>query len=1314
MSSKKLNGAADKSSPVAMMGNYVNAVKGKKQKSSKNDPQPGDLIIVQCYAGESMSYMKVLIDSGNQLSTISEDALKRTSENKNIVPTNIQMTTAQGSTFEVRGKVSIDLQIGTKDYTCNLIVTPVLFTGVDIILGSDFFSKYHTKLITYPHKDPLFVLENKVIPLVKSNVNEGTYQVFNIVQEEDVILGVARAWKPVIIPAWDEGYIKVKLPKSLDKNKYNKLLFEPTEFECFEDLHLLESAIRPHETNNEVKYSWVKYRNYSAYPHEIPKGYILGDIVEYEDLTSQDEDKMEKGVYINAVKICEDRWSKIKEKLLERIDKNPEIEERLLRVFKKHQKTVSLEHEILGTTDTVVHRIEYEGPDNNYTPPYPVPKSEREDLSKEVKNLLQQDKIEVSTSCHNTPVIPIRKRSGELRLVFNFKKINHFTAKNKYPLPRIDEILYDLHGGKVFSCLDMKSGYSQVKLHPDSRPLTAFTVPEGRYQHVVLPQGLQNAPACFQALMCNVVGGLTPNIFCFLDDILIVSENYDDHEKHLNLALERLEKHNLSIRLDKCEFFKSSVKYLGFKVGSEGIAPLPEKVQAIQQYPTPQDLYQLRSFLGLTSYYRRFIKNYSELSAPLSALTHGHPKKGKKVKINWDDQAEASFQKLKQRMVDEVILQFPDYSKPFRLCTDASDLSIGGVLSQVDENGHERPITFFSKVLSDTEKKYSTLEREALGLVHGLRIHKPIIGSFPVEVVSDNAPLVHLMKNPSNNSRVARWFATTLDFDITNYRHLSGKLNVPADILSRRPVDLVDDIIESLPVMAAIAVRDQQETPTEIYWDINELKILQARDPLYSEIKKFISGKRANLPRNLSVPLNQFEIQSQVLYFKNINAYGKDRFQVCIPKDYIDKALKLAHSSPVGGHSGEQHTIHKLKKFAFWPSMRKDAISFVRKCTTCMKYKKIKIPPVPTLRSPQVTRPFECVHTDLVGPLPVNTQGNKYIVTFIDVLTRFAVATPIPNKTAETVARAIFEKLFCVYGICENLVSDNGTEYTNDLLDRALKYMKVTHRKVTCYRPSANGVIENLNKTLMNILRSQVSQDETEWDRNICLSVFSYNVGHNRTIKDSPWFLMFGRDPKLPHYSIFQIPTPWYNIDSYKHRLASTMHSIFNTAQKYIEAGQLSQETYKNRNAKKRDLKVGDRVYVQRKAGKGKIKNEYLGPYRLDKLSGVIAWVKNIATGVKIRIHSERLKLEDYVDKSECLNARACFPVKVNELEWLDFEKEFTNNDREEDDDISNVTETEQILNRELTVSYKPVNEQIKYRTRSQGPVPEVNWILEK
>ena len=729
-----------------MEKSYVNAVKSDKKKNIK-DPQPGDLIVIQCYAGKSMVCMKVLIDSGNQLSTISENALQRLGENKNIRNTNIQMTTAQGSTFTVKGKINLELQIGEKDYECDLVVTPILFTGVDIILGNDFFSQYHTKLITYPHKEPLFILENKVIPLLKAD-NEGcSYQVFHIAQHEEQIIGVARTWKPIIIPAWHEGFIKVKLSKSINKCKQRKLLFNPSQLERFEDLHFLESVITPHETNEEVKYSWIKYRNYSAYSHEIPKSYILGDIVEYEELSDSDQENIEKGIYVNTVKVSEDRWKIIKGKLIEKVKEDPEIEERLLRVFKKHQKTINLENEILGTTDTITHKIEYEGPENNYTPPYPIPKSEREDLAKEIKKMIEHQKIEKSTSCHNTPVLTLRKKSGELRVVMDFRKINHFTAKNKYPLPRIDDILNDLFGGKVFSCLDMKSGYSQVKLHPDSRPLTAFTVPEGRYQHVVLPQGLQNAPGVFQALMCNVVSGLTPNIWCFLDDILICSESLIEHEKHLNLVLERLEKHNLSIRIDKCEFFKPSVKYLGFKVGNEGIAPLPEKIQAIQDFPRPQDLFQLRSFLGLTSYYRRFISKYSEISTPLVALTKGHPKKGGRVKINWNKDAEASFQKFKEKMCKEVILKFPDYRNQFRLCTDASDNSIGGVLSQIDENGEERPITFFSRVLSDAEKKYCTLEKEALGLVYGLRSQKQIIGSFPVEVVSDNAPLIYNEKS---------------------------------------------------------------------------------------------------------------------------------------------------------------------------------------------------------------------------------------------------------------------------------------------------------------------------------------------------------------------------------------------------------------------------------------------------------------------------------------------------------------------------------------------------------------------------------------
>lgn len=1240
--------------PVAQNGLHVNTVKnvGDESAENSNDLPPGDLIIVQCYAGSSMAFMKVLIDSGSQTSTITEGALQRTAEKKKMRSTNVRMVSAQGSNFEVKGRVELELQFGKKDYVCDLVVTPVLLPEVDIILGNDFFSKFHTKLFTYPDKEPLFILENQIIPLIKSEIHNSDFQVFNIAQVEEEVIGVARTFHTKSIAPWEEGFLRIRLPNSVNKLKDRKLLFTPFELKYYEDLCFLEGAIRSHQTNKGLNYAYIKYRNYSAYPYELPKKIVLGEVSTFETLNSEDEIKLQQGAYVNTIKSTEDRWSKIQKELLGKVD-NPEIQERLLRVFKKHQGTVSLENEILGTTDTIVHKIDYHGPAMNYTPPYPTPKSERHDLSKELKRMLQHRKIEKSESCHNSPVLPIRKKSGELRIVMDFRKINLYTAKLKFPIPRIDDILNDLHGGKVFSCLDMKSGYSQVKLHPESRPLTAFTVPEGRYQYVVLPQGLTNAPSCFQSLMCNVVSGLAPNIFCFLDDLLIVSKTEEEHEKHLSLVLERLTKHNLSIRIDKCEFFKPSVKYLGFSVGSHGIAPLPEKIDAIKDFPRPQDLYQLRSFLGLTSYYRRFLQNYAELSIPLVALTKGHPKKGKRVSIAWNDEAEKSFLLFKEKMCKEVILKFPNYMNNFRVCTDASDQSIGGVLSQLDANGQDRPLCFFSRVLSGAEKKYSTLEKEALGLVYGLRLQKPIIGSFPVEVISDNAPLIYLMKSATANSRVARWQAATLDFDIINFKHLPGKDNVVADAMSRKPFDLVDDLLEELPVMAAIKVNEGEEESLQMYWNVDEIKQEQNKDVLFLAIKRFIKGESAELPRNFSIPLNQFEVQSNILYFKNRSAYGKERYLCCIPVNYRRKALTIAHSSVLGGHAGIDHTVHRLKKFAYWPSMRMDAIAFVKGCEVCKKYKKGKITPIPILRSPQATRPWQSIHVDTVGPLPLSEDGNKYIVTFIDVLTRYGMAAAVRDKSAQSVARAIVEKVFAIFGIAENLVSDNGTEYVNEVLENALKYFKVKHRTVTAYRPSANGLAEQFNKHLLQILKAQVQEDHARWDQGLNLAVFSYNIGYNRTIKDSPFFLLFGRDPIVPYYTILDTPSPWYNIDSYKHELAKVMQSLFTRAQSYIEQGQVAQETYKNKKARRKILKVGDRVYIKR-AVKTKMQSHYVGPYRVENINGVIVWVKSIATGKKLRIHSERIILEEETSTSDCKNVRACYPVKIPESDWLE------------------------------------------------------------
>ena len=605
-------------------------------------------------------------------------------------------------------------------------------------------------------------------------------------------------------------------------------------------------------------------------------------------------------------------------------------------------------------------------------------------------------------------------------------------------------------------------------------------------------------------------------------------------------------------------------------------------------------------------------------------------------------------------------------------------------------------------------------------MVFGLRLQKPIIGSFPVEVISDNAPLIFLMKSSTSNSRVARWQAATLDFDIINFKHLPGKQNIPADCMSRKPHDLVDDILDDLPIMAAITARDAESEPIIIDWDVEELKWEQDRDPLYKEIKTFLKGKRAELPRFLPVPINQFEIQSGILYFKDVSKYGKERYQCCLTKKYQRKALILSHSSPLGGHSGEQHTFYRLRKYAFWPAMRKDSMNFVKNCELCKKYKRVKVSPVPCLRSPQVTRPWQCVHTDIVGPLPLSLRGNKYIVTFIDVLTRFGIAVAIPNKNTETVARAMFENVFSVYGVIENLVSDNGGEYTSKLLEDALSYMKVKHRRTTSYRPAANGISEAWNKQLMSILKSTVQDDEQYWDQYLHLAVFSYNVGYNRTIRESPFFLLFGRDPVLPYYNIFQAPTPWYNIDSYKHELASVMNRIFRRAQLFIEQGQLQQEVYKNLKAKKKEVHIGDRIYILKKTGSGKLKGSFVGPFRVVDIKGVIIWAKSILNGEQMRVHADRVRVEEELSTSECRNVRSCFPNKLSEREWTEVEAssfgelesdaiselEKTRKDVEEREE----TREESIINREIPITYVPGG----YQTRSKGTVHDEDWVMKK
>ncbi|MCV6575237.1 MAG: dUTP diphosphatase, partial [Cohaesibacter sp.] len=430
----------------------------------------------------------------------------------------------------------------------------------------------------------------------------------------------------------------------------------------------------------------------------------------------------------------------------------------------------------------VEHSINVEpGSKPSYRPPYRLGPAEQDELEEQIRDLLAQGFIQPSCSPYGAPVLFVPKKDGRWRMCVDYRALNKQTIKDRYPLPRIDLLLDRLGQAKVFSKLDLAQGYHQIAMAQDSIEKTAFCTNLGQWEYLVMPFGLCNAPSTFQRLMNEVFKKeLNSFILVYLDDILIYSRSIEEHWKHLVHALDKLRRAKLYGRLHKCEFLKDKVDYLGFEVGHDGIRTSPEKVKAILDWPRPQSVHDIRSFIGLASYYRKFMKGFSQLAKPLTDLTRG------KVAWSWGDPQENSFKALKVAIATAPILRLPDFERQFVITTDASDVAIGAILEQ-DFGSGLQPIAFSSRKLNSTEIRYSAYERELLGIVWAIGQWKHYFqGRHPIVIQTDHAPLRHLPNQTSVNSRVWRWLAVLQGYDV-DIRHIPGKKN-PADSLSRQQV----------------------------------------------------------------------------------------------------------------------------------------------------------------------------------------------------------------------------------------------------------------------------------------------------------------------------------------------------------------------------------------------------------------------------------------------------------------------------------------------------------------------------------------------
>ena len=739
----------------------------------------------------------------------------------------------------------------------------------------------------------------------------------------------------------------------------------------------------------------------------------------------------------------------------------------------------------LGCTSLVEHYIT-----TNASPIkqryYPVSPIMQGHINTELDKLLKEGIVEPSSSPWSSPIILVKKSDGvSWRFVVDYRKVNNSTEKDSYPLPYISATLDKLRDARYLSSLDIKSAYFQVPLAESSRPITAFTVPgRGLFQFCRLPMGLSNAPATWQRLIDRVLGpALDDHVFVYLDDIIIVTPTFEKHLEILEEVFRRLKESNLRVFKKKCQFCRPELRYLGYVVDRNGLHVDPEKVNAILKIPPPSNVTEVRRIIGLASWYRRFVPNFSTLISPLSNLTR------KNQKFNWDSTCETSFQTLKDCLVSAPVLTCPDFSLPFTVQTDASGFGLGAVLSQQTTDG-EKVIAYCSRSLTRNERHYTVTERECLAVIWAIEKLRPYLEGSKFTVITDHHSLLWLnnLKNPTG--RLARWAIRMQQYDYTIV-HRKGKEHIVPDTLSR-----------SVPVV------DSLSTPSCIS---NNSPLKETKDRWFINLCKKVSA----CPKRYSL----FRLSGHQLYkyvrprFPEL-ASDEDFWRKVIPSEERKQLIEDAHTSLC--HVGVFKTFSHLAKTMYWPKMKADVAAFIRKCRSCIAIKPLQKPPAGLMLSSQtvVSRPFQLICADLVGPLPRSTSGYSYILVVCDTFSKFSLLFPLRAATALAVCRYMEDHVLLLFGIPDTIIVDNGVQFRSNEFRNLMKKYGTFIKYTPYYHPQANPC-ERVNKVVKTMLMSFVSENHRTWDKHLGVVGRAIRSTVHEVTGFSPNFLIFGRELPL-------------------------------------------------------------------------------------------------------------------------------------------------------------------------------------------------------